>query len=354
MDPVITLVVVNYNARRWLERFFSSIKEQTIFEMCELVLVDNTSTDGSAEICQEELKNWSNGRFLPSGGNFGYGEGCNIGAKAARGKYLFFLNPDVWLEPDCLEELFSHAELSEARFFSATELAYENNQFVRGSQGQGMPGFDLFGCPTTSSDLEKIEKMIVLGSFHFVQKEFFLKIGGYDREFFVYGEELDLSWRVRIAGEPIELVRKARIHHAASGSSEPISRTSEFRRFYANRNQLLTFLKNSNGPLVLLAFNFIFLMGLEAVAGAILARNFTFIRMSFFNPLADCWQLRYYIREQRHFIAGFRRHGDWWLARQYFRFEIGHWNDIKRFLQWKIAIDKSTLPANPIQPGPKA
>ncbi len=353
MDPVITLVVVNYNARRWLERFFSSIKEQTIFERCELVLVDNTSTDGSAEICREELKNWPNGRFLPSGGNFGYGEGCNIGAKAARGKYLYFLNLDVWLEPDCLEKLAEHAENSSAMVFSAMELAYDSQQFVRGSQGQGLPGFDLFGCTTSSSDQENIEDLIALGSFQFIQRDFFLQIGGFDRVFFVYGEELDLSWRVRIAGETIELVRGARVHHAAAGCSEPVSRTSEFRRFYANRNQLLTFLKNSNGPLLLLAFNFVFLMGFEAVAGAVLARNVTFIKMSFGEPLADCWRLRHYIREQRQMIAGYRRHGDLWLVRRYFRFEFGHWADIKRFLKWRIAIDKSKLPANHAQTGPK-
>ena len=58
-------------------------------------MVDNSSTDGTAEICDQEMKSWANGRFVPTGGNYGFGGGCNYGARQSRGKYLFFLNPDV-------------------------------------------------------------------------------------------------------------------------------------------------------------------------------------------------------------------------------------------------------------------
>jgi N-acetylglucosaminyl-diphospho-decaprenol L-rhamnosyltransferase len=349
MEPIVTLVVVNYNCKRWLERFFQSVKEQTIFDRCEVLMVDNTSKDGSAEICEQVMKSWTNGRFVPTGGNFGYGAACNIGAAQARGKYLFFLNPDVWLERNCLEALVSHAETSTAKVFSGIELGYDDDQFVRGSQGQGLPGFDLFGCMTTSSAKQNLDELLAIGSFQFIQREFFLKIGGFDREYFVYGEEMDLSWRVRIAGEPIELVRPARVHHAAAGCSEPTGRTSEFRRFYANRNQILTILKNANGPLLVLAFNLVLLITVEAVAGALLSRSFSFIQMSLFKPLAACWRLRHYIGEQRRLIRSYRQRGDWWIARRYFRFEFGHWGDIKRFMKWKIVIDKSPLPAKTSQ-----
>jgi len=104
-EPLISVVVVNYNCKLWLERFFSSLRAQTVVHRIEVILVDNTSTDGSAEACRKELASWPNGVFLPTGGNFGFGGGNNRGAAIARGKYLFFVNPDVWLEPDCLENL---------------------------------------------------------------------------------------------------------------------------------------------------------------------------------------------------------------------------------------------------------
>ena len=69
---------------------------------------------------------------------------------------------------------------------------------------------------------------------------------------------MDLSWRARIAGESIELVEEAHVHHAASGCIDhEEARTTEFRRFYANRNQLLIILKNSQGLLLLLVFTHI-------------------------------------------------------------------------------------------------
>ena len=95
--PLVSVVVVNYNCKKWLDRFFPSIQAQTIFDRIEVILVDNTSTDGSDKICQEKMAGWSNGVFLATGGNYGYGGGCNRGAAIARGKYLFFINPDVWL-----------------------------------------------------------------------------------------------------------------------------------------------------------------------------------------------------------------------------------------------------------------
>jgi GT2 family glycosyltransferase len=84
--PLVSVVAVNYNCKTWLDRFFPSIQAQTIFDRVELVLVDNTSTDGSDEICREKMAGWTNGVFLATGGNYGYGGGCNRGAAVARGK----------------------------------------------------------------------------------------------------------------------------------------------------------------------------------------------------------------------------------------------------------------------------
>ena len=122
MEPIVTLVVVSYNCKQWFKRFFESIKEQTIFDRIEVLLVDNSSKDGSAELCEQEMKSWANGRFLATGGNYGFGGGCNFGARQARGKYLFFLNPDIWMETNCLEALVNHAEASSAKVFSAVPV----------------------------------------------------------------------------------------------------------------------------------------------------------------------------------------------------------------------------------------
>ncbi len=341
---LVSLVVINYNCKPWLDRFFSSLRAQTIFDQCETIVVDNSSNDGSAAICERELKGWRNGHFLPTGGNYGYGGGCNFGARAALGKYLFFLNPDVWFESDCLEALVRQAESSSARVFAAAELGYDGGTFAPETHDQGCPGFDIFGCPLPHVPKDKLEHPFAVGSFFFVDRELFHKLGGFDEEFFVYGEELDLSWRVHIAGESMEVVRAAAVHHALAGSTDNTGRTTEFRRFYANRNQLMTILKNAHGPLLLLAFSHLVLIGAESIAGAVLARKPSFIVASLFKPLADCWRLRSYIMVQRQVIRRYRQRSDWWVARHFLRLGFGHWEYIKRFLKWKITIEGSALP----------
>lgn len=345
MEPIVTLVVVCYNCKEWLERFFQSLKEQTIFDRCEILMVDNSSKDGTAEACDREMKTWTNGRFVPTGGNYGFGGGCNWGARQARGKYLFFLNPDVWFEPNCLAELVRQAESSKAKVFSAVEMSYTGTNFTIGVHGQGASGFDIFGCTTPQSKNEKQDNIFAIGTFYFIRRDLFHKIGGFDEEFFVYGEEMDLSWRARIAGEAIELVPTAHVHHAAAGCiNHNEARTNEFRRFYANRNQLIIILKNSHSFLLLMFFTHIALIAAEALAGAVLARKFSFITTSLFKPIADCWRLRGHIIAQRRFIRSYRQRGDWWIARRFFRLKFGHWPDIKRFLKPGIAIDKLSAP----------
>ena len=88
--PLVSVVVVNYNCKKWLEHFFLSLRVQTIFDRAEIIMVDNTSKDGSAEMCEKEMASWPGGVFLQTGGNYGFGGGSNRGAAGARGKYLFF------------------------------------------------------------------------------------------------------------------------------------------------------------------------------------------------------------------------------------------------------------------------
>src|SRR5271154_17653 len=189
MNLIGSIIVVNYNCKQWLARFFPSLRAQKIFDRCEVIVVDNSSTDGSAGTCEQEMKSWANGHFLPTGGNYGFGGGCNLGARTARGKYLFFLNPDVWLEPDCLEEFVRHAESSTSKVFSAMEVGYDDENLMPGTHGQGAPGFDIFGCTTPPSPKENLDQLFAIGSFFFIDRELFQKIGGFDREFFVYGAE---------------------------------------------------------------------------------------------------------------------------------------------------------------------
>ena len=337
--PLVSVVVVNYNCKKWFDRFFPSLKAQTIFDRLEIIMVDNTSTDGSAEMCRDEMAKWPNGVYLATGGNFGYGGGCNRGAAIAKGKYLFFLNPDVWLEPNCLEELVKQTEASKRHITSALMLDYDSDNV----QLQGGNGFDFFGVLTVPPPGEILVEPFAVAAFFFMTQELFQKIGGFDEEFFLFAEEMDLTWRAWISGENALLIRDAKLHHqgASSGDRKMENRTSETKRFYANRSQLLALLKSAHNLLLILAFNQLMLITAEAVVGAILARRFSFARWSLFKPLADCWRLRGHILAERRRIRGFRKRGDLWILRHFFQFQFGRWMDIKRLLQSGVKIDKA-------------
>jgi GT2 family glycosyltransferase len=332
------VVVVNYNCKKWFDRFFPSLKAQTIFDRLEIIMVDNTSTDGSAELCRDEMAKWPNGEYLATGGNYGYGGGCNRGAAIAKGKYLFFLNPDVWLEPNCLEELVKGIDADGGSIASPRILDYDSDNL----QSQGAAGFDMFGCMTTARDEEMLLQPFAVAAFYFITQELLLKVGGFDEEFFLYNEEMDLSWRAWLAGEPIRQVASARIHHqgVSSGNRTLENRTSEIKRFYANRNQMLTILKNAHSLLLMLALSQAMLIATEALVGVIITGRFSFVRWSLLKPLAECWRLRGHLRAERERIRTFRQSGDLWILRRFFTFGFGRWADVRRLLKSGVKIDR--------------
>lgn len=338
--PLISIISVNFNGRKWLDRFFSSLREQTIFNRIEIILVDNSSTDGSAEICRKELEAWPNGTFLGTGGNFGFGGGNNRGAAIARGKYFLFVNPDVWFEPNCLAELVAGMEKAGTGMGCALLLDYGSNNV----QARGAAGFDVFGCMTSVRNDDVMPHPFAVATFFCVHRDAFEKLGGFDEEFFLYNEEMDLSWRAWIAGYAVTMVESARIHHqgVSSGDRSVENRTNETKRFYANRNQLLALLKNSRGPLLALVLSQMALITVEAIAGALLARRFSFAKWSFIKPITDCWRLRKHILAERRRIRGYRKHGDLWILRKFFTFRFGRWMDVKRLMQARgVKIDRA-------------
>src|SRR5476651_1699923 len=107
---LVSVVIVNYNCKAWVPRCLESLREQTIYDRIEVIFADNISRDGSDLQAQELMKDWPHGVFVQTGANLGFGGGANCGAAIARGKFLFFLNPDVWIERDCLERLVNAAD----------------------------------------------------------------------------------------------------------------------------------------------------------------------------------------------------------------------------------------------------
>ena len=83
--PLVSVIVLNYNGARWLERCLDSLRAQTIFDQIEVIVADNVSSDNSARLGKRIVESWPRGLFMQHGQNLGYCEGNNRAAKAARG-----------------------------------------------------------------------------------------------------------------------------------------------------------------------------------------------------------------------------------------------------------------------------
>jgi len=327
--PSISVIILNYNGAKWMEKCLASLKPQTIFNRIEVIVADNRSSDGSDKLSEDLLRGWPNGRFLQNGANLGFCEGNNRAVPLAQGKWLFFLNNDAWLEPDCLEKLLAEVESRRASAATPLVLDYEDDTF----QALGADGFDIFGMPSARPirrpNLNTREILMAEGCSYLIDKELFEKVGRFDPEFFMFADEYDLSWRVWIAGHSVIGATSARLHHRGMAHVNPKGggevtefRTSDKKRYFANRNLLMVALKDTT-------FLWLFLAPLQLLQAAaetfvllLLIRRWKFVQTSFINAITDCWRLRKHIMAERHRIRQFRKRSDF----QMLRFLSWRWN----------------------------
>jgi len=333
--PLVTVVLVCHNDGKWLPRCLESLRSQTIFDRMEVILVDNASQDGSVELARSLIANWPNARLISTGGDNGFDVASNRGAAAATGLYLYFPNPDLWLEPECLEQLHLTAVRENAGCVAGLILDYDDNTV----QMPWCSGFDFCGNPMSPAGGPNRGQLWCLGGFFFICKGLYDQLGGFDEKFFMYGEETDLSWRVWIAGEKIVPATGARVHHRGAVSVNPTggskiieNRTSTQKRFLANRNRLLAIAKNSQHLLLLLLLPCALLILLEGFLILLMTRSLAIAKHASLDVFADFWRLRGHVCRERKRINIFRRRTDFWMLR-FFRLGFGRSHEIKAILQ---------------------
>ncbi len=335
--PLISVIILNYNGARWLDRCLASLKLQSLFTQIEVIIADNLSSDNSDKLAETIIHSWPNGRFIQHGENLGYCEGNNRAAKAASGKFLFFLNNDTWMEPDCLEKLVSEVQAVQASAATPMVLNYDDDTF----QSLGATGFDLFGLTSTRMPYPDTREILMPeGCSYLIERQVFERLGGFDPALFMFSDELDLSWRVWIAGYKAIGVPAARLHHRGAANVNPQGdarvielRTSDTKRFYANRNGLLVLLKSCQNALLLLVVLQLALLATEALVSLVLVRRWSFVQRAYLDAVLDCWRLRHHVRSERERIRQFRCRSDWWMLR-FMRWRLNRWDELLRMIHF--------------------
>lgn len=337
--PLISIIVLNCNGAGWLPRCFETIKAQTILPQIETILVDNNSTDDSVAVTRKWFAGLPGACLVRNSENLGFCEGNNSGARAAQGRWLFFLNNDTWLENDCLEKLVAGTEKLGAAASTPLVLNYPDNTY----QDFGFFGFDIFGLPSGSGIARESREIFIAGGCSYlIRAEVFRQVGMFDPDFFIYSDDADLSWRVWIAGYKVAGIFEARLHHRGAAGVNPSGgvqtlefRTTDRKRFLTNRNCLLTLLHNCQHILLLLIVPLVPLLFVESIVGCLMLRRRSFFGASFTTVLQACWRQRASIRQHRKTVAGFRRRSDFWMLR-FIRPRPNRWFEVKRLFRFGV------------------
>jgi len=246
--PVLSVCVIAYNSGPTLRTCLERLGAQT-FRDFETLVIDNASPDpGDAAIAAEFP--WV--RLVRNAENLGFTGAGNQGARLATGRWYVLLNPDAFADPDWLARLVAAAERN------PKVSSFTSRQMVEGEPGlldglgdvMSITGIPYRGGYLNPDDGQAREGEVFspCGAAMMIDRRLFLELGGFDEDFFCYGEDVDLGYRLQLAGQPTLLVPDAVIHHVGSASTG--GRKSEFAVFHGTRNRFWVLFKNTPWPLL--------------------------------------------------------------------------------------------------------
>ena len=232
----LSVVILNYNVRYFLELCLKSV-EGAIADMdAEIIVVDNNSPDDSCNMVKELFPNVN---LIQNKHNSGFSMGNNIGVAHAKGEYLCILNPDTVVAEDTFTKILEFADAVEDIGIIGCRLIDGSGQYLAESK-RNVPtplvSFKkIFGLSGSyyANDLKEnaVGKVAILvGAFMIMKKSIYDAVGGFDEDYFMYGEDIDLSYKVLKAGYKNQYFGLATTIHF-KGESTPKDKVFR-KRFY--------------------------------------------------------------------------------------------------------------------------
>lgn len=214
----LSVIIVSYNTADLIGDCLESVYAIDNIAK-EIFVIDNASTDGSADFIKE---NFPSVHLIANTENRGFATANNQALSLCNGRYIFFLNPDTTVMPESLERAISFMDSNPRIGLAGTKIIYPDG-ILQESISYRYPGEK-----HTSGELSGLGGSIacVLGAGMIARPEIIKDIGGFDEDFFLYGEDQDLCLRIRKAGYEIGYIDSAVIAHHG-GQSERKSPPSD-------------------------------------------------------------------------------------------------------------------------------
>ena len=246
-EPEISVIIVNYNGARWLDACLAALLASAP-PATEVIVVDNNSSDESRAILQK----YTDVRVLALDENRGFAGGNNAGARIARADLLAFLNNDTRVRAGWLEALRAPLDGDATIGFTTARLVYMHDTAIIDSAGDGWTRWggafkrghggaaEAYGTPG--------DVFGACGAAFMMRRALFDELGGFDEDFFLAFEDVDLSYRARLLGHRCAYVPDAIVEHAGSAS---LGRLSESAVAFGQRNVEWVYFIDTPWPLLL-------------------------------------------------------------------------------------------------------
>lgn len=233
MNPLVSIVILNWNGRKLLKNCLTSIKENTSYPNYEIIVVDNGSTDGSQTFIKESYPNIN---LIENKKNLGFSKANNQGIIAAGGDFIFLLNNDTQVTKNWLTNLIEVAESDSKIGIVGCKMIFPNGE-VQHAGGY----ITNAGIGRHYSNGEEGEVEYVTGASMLIKREVIDKIGLLDEKFTpIYFEDTDLCFRARKAGFKVVYTPKSSIMHYEAATTKQ----KKWMYFVMNRNRIRFMLLN--------------------------------------------------------------------------------------------------------------
>jgi len=248
-SPSVAIVILNWNGKQYLEQFLPSVLA-TSYPNCRIIVADNGSTDGSVSFLQQHF---SSVEVIELRVNHGFAKGYNEALKQVKSDYYVLLNSDVEVTPGWLEPMI--ALLQREENFAACQpkiLAYKNKQLFEYA-GAGGGWLDAYGypfargrvfdiCEEDTGQYDATEEVFwASGAALVIKSHVYHQLNGFDEYFFAHQEEIDLCWRLQLAGYKIFCCPQSVVYHVGGGT---LPRGNSRKTFLNFRNNQVMLWKN--------------------------------------------------------------------------------------------------------------
>lgn len=247
--PQVALIILNWNGKHFLELYLPVLIKHTPSEFAEIIIADNGSTDESINWLETTYPEIS---LIKLDENFGFAGGYNKAIESCDHEFVLLLNSDVEVTSGWLEPLLSEMSNKELGAVMPNILSTEDNSSFEYAGASG--GFiDKYGYPFCRGRIfdrveknkgqytTKMEVHWTSGACMLVRREVFVRLGGFDADFFAHMEEIDFCWRIRRDGLKLLVIPESEVYHVGGGT---LPNESAAKLYLNYRNNLFLLFKN--------------------------------------------------------------------------------------------------------------